>query len=76
MLEYRVSARRVDAHGSQATTKNATIVLDTALDGRPDAFNPALRLGCYCPGWDTRHAVPGPRPLFWGCANKGPRARG
>lgn len=41
MLEYRVSAHRVDAHGSQATTKNATIVLDTALDGRLDAFNPA-----------------------------------
>jgi hypothetical protein len=33
--------RRVDAKGSVATTKDATIVLDTALDGRPDAFNPA-----------------------------------
>lgn len=41
MLEYRVKARRVDALGSVATTKAAEIVLDTALDGRPDAFNPA-----------------------------------
>ena len=41
MLEYRVSARRVDAHASQATTKEAMIVLDTALAGRADAFNPA-----------------------------------
>jgi uncharacterized OsmC-like protein len=41
MLEYRVRAHRVDAHGSVATTKEAEIVLDTALDGRPDAFNPA-----------------------------------
>jgi uncharacterized OsmC-like protein len=41
MLEYRVSARRVDAHGSLAATKEAEIVLDTALGGRPDAFNPA-----------------------------------
>jgi uncharacterized OsmC-like protein len=41
MLEYRVQARRVDALGSVATTKAAEISLDTALDGRPDAFNPA-----------------------------------
>jgi uncharacterized OsmC-like protein len=41
MLEYRVQAHRVDANGSLATTKDARIVLDTALAGRPDAFNPA-----------------------------------
>jgi uncharacterized OsmC-like protein len=41
MLEYAVQARRVDAHGSEATTKDATIVLDTDIKGRPDAFNPA-----------------------------------
>jgi uncharacterized OsmC-like protein len=41
MLEYRISARRRDAHGSEATTKNAKIVLDTDIQGRPDAFNPA-----------------------------------
>jgi len=41
MLEYKVSARRVDARGSEAQTKAATITLDTAVDGRVDAFNPA-----------------------------------
>src|SRR6478672_6256069 len=41
MLEYNVSARRRDAHGSEATTKDATIVLDTGTQGRLDAFNPA-----------------------------------
>ena len=41
MLEYRVSARRTDSHGSEAAAKNATIVLDTDVAGRPDAFNPA-----------------------------------
>jgi uncharacterized OsmC-like protein len=40
-LEYKVTARRVDAHGSLARTKEAEIVLDTAMAGRPDAFNPA-----------------------------------
>jgi uncharacterized OsmC-like protein len=40
-LEYSVTARRVDAHGSLATTKEAEIVLDTAMAGRWDAFNPA-----------------------------------
>jgi uncharacterized OsmC-like protein len=41
MLEYRVEARRTDAHGSLATTKAAQIVLDTDVKGRTDAFNPA-----------------------------------
>lgn len=41
MLEYRVSARRLDAHGSEASTKDATLTLDTDVNGRPDAFNPA-----------------------------------
>jgi uncharacterized OsmC-like protein len=41
MLEYRVSARRIDAHGSVATTKDAEVILDTDINGRPDAFNPA-----------------------------------
>jgi uncharacterized OsmC-like protein len=41
MLEYRVSARRIDAHGSAATTKDAEVLLDTDINGRPDAFNPA-----------------------------------
>lgn len=41
MLEYAVQARRIDAHGSQATAKDATLVLDTDVKGRVDAFNPA-----------------------------------
>jgi len=41
MLEYNVVARRVDAHGSEASTKEARIVLDTDVAGRADAFNPA-----------------------------------
>jgi len=41
MLEYRVGARRIDSHGSLASTKDAEIVLDTDVNGRPDAFNPA-----------------------------------
>jgi len=40
-LEYRVSARRVDAHGSVALCKDAEITLDTDTGGRRDAFNPA-----------------------------------
>ena len=41
MLEYTVSARRNNAHGSEATTKAAVITLDTDMAGRADAFNPA-----------------------------------
>ena len=41
MLEYKVQAHRVDAHGALATTKAAQIELDTDLGGRMDAFNPA-----------------------------------
>jgi hypothetical protein len=33
-LEFRVTARRVDASGSVATCKDATLTLDTALAGR------------------------------------------
>lgn len=41
MLAYIISAHRIDSHGSEAATKDATIILDTTIDGRPDAFNPA-----------------------------------
>lgn len=34
MLEYSVNARRLDAHGSEANTKDATITLDTDVKGR------------------------------------------
>ena len=44
MLDYSVSARRIDSHGAQAMTKDARIVLDTDMAGRTDAFNPAEML--------------------------------
>ncbi|SDF93790.1 Uncharacterized OsmC-related protein [Celeribacter baekdonensis] len=44
MLEYRVTARRVDSHGSEAAAKAARLVLDTDMAGRDDAFNPAEML--------------------------------
>ena len=40
-MEYSVQARRIDAHGSVATTKDAKLTLDTDVRGRMDAFNPA-----------------------------------
>jgi len=44
MLEYRVTARRIDSHGSEASAKAARLVLDTDMAGRDDAFNPAEML--------------------------------
>ena len=41
MLEYTVTAQRIDSHGSKARTKDAVLTLDTDVNGRPDAFNPA-----------------------------------
>jgi uncharacterized OsmC-like protein len=54
-LEYNVTGRRVDAHGSIANCKGAEIILDTDLTGRVDAFNPAELLlaalaGCMLKG--------------------------
>jgi uncharacterized OsmC-like protein len=40
-MEFHVSARRIDAHGSLALCKDASVSLDTDLAGRRDAFNPA-----------------------------------
>jgi uncharacterized OsmC-like protein len=40
-MEFAVTARRVDADGSMAACKDASLALDTALAGRRDAFNPA-----------------------------------
>ncbi|CAN5779700.1 hypothetical protein BH11PSE1_BH11PSE1_28420 [soil metagenome] len=40
-MDYSVTAERIDAHGSLARTKDATLVLDTDVAGRRDAFNPA-----------------------------------
>lgn len=44
MLEYKVSARRIDSHGSEAFAKEAHLLLDTDMGGRSDAFNPAEML--------------------------------
>jgi uncharacterized OsmC-like protein len=41
MLEYEIAARRIDNHGSVAQCKDAEITLDTDVNGRVDAFNPA-----------------------------------
>jgi uncharacterized OsmC-like protein len=41
MLEHRVTAERIDAHGSLARCKDAEVMLDTDVGGRSDAFNPA-----------------------------------
>jgi len=40
-MTFDVVSRRVDAHGSVATCKSATIQLDTDLAGNLEAFNPA-----------------------------------
>jgi uncharacterized OsmC-like protein len=61
MLEYRVTARRIDSHGSEAATKGARIVLDTDMAGREDAFNPAemlLASLAACMLKSTERAVP------------------
>ena len=39
MLEYRFSASRIDAHRSAVTTKGAEAIVDTEINGRPDASN-------------------------------------
>ena len=41
MLEYSVTAKRLDDTGSEASANEAHIILDTGMVGRPDAFNPA-----------------------------------
>ena len=46
MLEYHVIAHRLDSHGSLVAAKEASLIADTDLAGRPDAFNPVeLLLG-------------------------------
>jgi uncharacterized OsmC-like protein len=46
MLEYHVSAHRIDSHGSLVSAKEASLLADTDLAGRRDAFNPVeLLLG-------------------------------
>lgn len=40
-MEFHVRAKRLDATGSLAECKDASITLDRDLAGRKDAFNPA-----------------------------------
>jgi len=40
MLEYHVNAHRLDSHGSLVAAKEASLIADTDLAGRSDAFNP------------------------------------
>ncbi len=40
-LTYRVTSRRLGLHGSRAHCRGAEIDLDTDINGRDDAFNPA-----------------------------------
>jgi uncharacterized OsmC-like protein len=41
MLTYDVQLQRIDAHGSEARTKQASLTIDSDVHGRFDAFNPA-----------------------------------
>ncbi len=55
MLEYHVRARRIDSHGALARAGEAEVTLDTDMNGRADAFNPAELLlaslaGCMLKG--------------------------
>ncbi len=40
-MTFTVHTRRIDARGSLAKCKEASITLDTDVNGRADAFNPA-----------------------------------
>ncbi|MCP8883346.1 OsmC family protein [Devosia sp. XJ19-1] len=40
MLNYAITARRIDAHGSVSGAREAVVQLDTSLGGREDALNP------------------------------------
>ena len=41
MLEYEVSEKQIDVHGSLDECKLAELVIDTDVTGCADAFNPA-----------------------------------
>ncbi len=40
-MEFDIRTTRQDGRGSEARCKSATIILDTGMQGRDDAFNPA-----------------------------------
>jgi hypothetical protein len=41
LLEYSISARRIDGHVGEALCKNARLAIDIDPAGNTDAFNPA-----------------------------------
>lgn len=41
MSNYQIQARWVDHHHSEASCKQAKLVIDSDLNGNPEAFNPA-----------------------------------
>lgn len=55
MLEYKVSARRIDSHGSAAIAKDAEITLDTDMAGdgtdSPASFRAFVSLSFMPCGW-------------------------
>lgn len=40
MMTFEVQANRIDARGSLVNSKQAELVIDTGMSGRPDALNP------------------------------------
>jgi uncharacterized OsmC-like protein len=40
MMTFEVSATRIDSAGSLVTAKQAELIIDTGMAGRPDALNP------------------------------------
>lgn len=40
-MKFHITSKWINSHSSISHCKNAKIALDTALDGNPDAFNPA-----------------------------------
>lgn len=40
MMTFAVTANRIDAAGSKVQSKQAELVIDTGMAGRPDALNP------------------------------------
>ncbi len=40
MMTFELTARRTDSRGSIVTSKDASLIIDTGMSGRPDALNP------------------------------------
>lgn len=55
MLRFQIQAHRVDENGSELTTKEAHLTLDTSIAGRVDSLNPvelllAAQAACFIKG--------------------------